>query len=62
MQISWCRPVTARVVSVDGRIVRTFAGTNQVDFSSMPDGIYVVDILDDNKSIRTFKVTRIVGK
>jgi hypothetical protein len=61
MQLSWCRPVTARVVSVDGRIVRTFTNTNQVDFSGMPDGIYVVDILDDNKSIRTLKVTRIVG-
>ena len=48
VHINWCKPVTARVLCMDGKNMKTIYNTNEVDLTGLPDAMYMLTIYDEN--------------
>lgn len=46
---------SGKVISVDGKIVSTFANTGKIDISKLPNGVYFVEIQTDRSKINRIK-------
>jgi hypothetical protein len=50
-----------QIISLDGRIlndVQIIQELTQIDMQSLPSATYILNILDDNKTVKTFKVIK----
>ncbi len=48
VHINWCKPVTARVLCMDGKNIKTIYNTNEVDLTGLPDAMYMLTLYDEN--------------
>ncbi len=47
VHIDWCRNVTLRLICADGKSGQALENANQIDLSKMPDGVYFLEIFDE---------------
>jgi hypothetical protein len=47
--ISWCKKIFVRLTTSDGRTVIPYTVNNEIDISNLPDAVYFLNILDENK-------------
>ena len=48
LHIQWCRPVTARLMGMDGKNIKTVRGVNEIELGELPDGMYMLSVFDEN--------------
>ena len=48
VHINWCKPVTARLLCMDGKNMKTIYNTNEVDLTGLPDAMYILTLYDEN--------------
>ena len=46
--INWCEEVTARLMCVDGKQVKTVYNTNEIDLGNLPDAVYLLVLYDEH--------------
>jgi hypothetical protein len=59
VKIVWCKKVTVRVISADGKEVSVWKDVNQVDLRGLPAGVYFLSMFDaDGSKLKTNKVVK----
>ena len=60
LYIDWCKKLTARVICLDGKVLKTIENAREVDLATLPDGIYMISLFDTygNKLI-TKQITKL---
>jgi sugar lactone lactonase YvrE len=48
VSINWCKPVTIRVLCLDGKEISIKTSTSQADFSGLPNGVYLLTFFDEH--------------
>ncbi len=57
VQVDWCRKVSARLVTIDGREVGKALEVNTIEISALPPGIYLLVVYDGNGArVKTYKL------
>jgi hypothetical protein len=63
VRILWCQKVNARIMSIDGRVLRRYTNVTEVSLEGLPSAIYMVDIFnEEDKPIKTVRITRATGQ
>ena len=48
LHIQWCKPVTARLMCMDGKNIKTVRGVNEIELGDLPNGMYMLSVFDEN--------------
>ena len=60
LYIEWCDKTTARVAAADGKVIRIAENADDIDLSSLPEGVYMVTVYDRNgKMVKTKRITKL---
>jgi hypothetical protein len=58
--IIWCRKLTARLMCMDGRQVKTVYDTNEIDMENLPNADYMIAFYDeDGKKLLVKRITKL---
>ncbi len=59
VKIVWCKKVTVRVITANGKEVSVWKDVNQVDLRGLPAGVYFLSMFDaDGSKLKTNKVVK----
>ncbi len=59
IHIQWCKPLTVRVLCIDGKEVLVKKNVGQTDLSDLPNGMYLLSIFDNTgHKVKTMKVVK----
>ncbi len=60
VNILWCEDITVRLSAADGKLIRIFENTTEVDMSFLPNGIYTLSLFDNTgKKLLTKRITKL---
>lgn len=59
VHIAWCKMLTVRVLTADGKEVMVLPNARDVSLSALPPGVYFLSLFDKGRKVRTDRVVRL---